>query len=158
MGADRANIAYYLKNQIEGDDRERVGDIREIEISLTSVQLKAMNTVPTELVEAPGPNKIIEFVSAVLFLDYGTVAYVGGGNIAIRTTGAATRTDVSNIFGSDVSMQLAYDTYTMITAKHAAIMLAADVDEGLELRCSADHTAGDGTARIKVMYRILDFS
>ena len=156
--SDRAFMTYNIANQIADADGITAGKVFEKEVSLTSTQVRAMSTAPIELVAAPGPGKIIEFVSAVLFLDHdGGGDYATGGNIVVRSSSAAQVT-VSGTLTSAASINLAHDNYAMIEALNAAVMLAAEVDEALELYASADHITGTSPARIKVTYRILDFS
>ena len=153
----RAFMAYDIENQIADTEGKTAGKVFEKEVRLTSTQIKAMNGTPIELVAAPGPGKIIEFVSAVLFLDHGGTDYANGGNIVVRSSSAAQVT-VSGILTSAASINLSHDNYAMIEALNAAVMLAAEVNEALELYASADHITGNGIARIKVTYRILDFN
>ena len=153
----RAFMAYDIENQIADNEGKTAGKVFEKEVSLTSAQILAMNATPIELIAAPGPGKIIEFVSAVLFLDHGGTDYANGGNIVVRSSSAAQVT-VSGTLTSAASINLAHDNYAMIEALNAAIMLAAEVDEALELYSDTDHITGNGTARIKVTYRILDFN
>ena len=154
----RAFMAYDIANQIADADGITAGKVFEKEVSLTSTQIRAMNGTPIELVAAPGPGKIIEFVSAVLFLDHdGGSNYAGGDGIVVRSS-STTHIVVSGSLASSNSINLGHDNYAMIEALNAAVMLAADVDEALELYAGADHTTGTSTARIKITYRILDFN
>ena len=153
----RAFMAYDIQNQIADNNGISAGKILEKEVTLTSAQILAMNATPIELIAAPGPGKILEFVSAILFLDHGGTDYANGGDIVVRSSSAAQVT-VSGTLTSAASINLAHDNYAMMQALNAAIMLAAEVDEALELYSDTDHITGDGVARIKVMYRVHDFS
>lgn len=157
MAANRANIGWYLDNQIGGEDDRFTGRVYEKEISLTAAEITALTT-PKELVAVPGIGKIVEFMSAVLFLDYGGTQYAGGGNIIVRTRGGTPIT-LSQIVTSAASINLAHDNYAIMLAVNTPVLLAADVNKGIELYCSGDHTAGGGgTMKVKVSYRIHDFN
>ena len=155
MPADRASIGYYLKEQISGDDDERVGDIRTIEISLTSAEILLLYSTPKQLVEAPGAGKVIEFISAVAFLDHGGTDYAAGGAMVVQTiTGNVA---VSDAVAAATLINASADAYVIFQALSAEV--AMDVNQGLELtNASAVHTTGNGILRVKVTYRIHDFN
>lgn len=58
--------------------------------SVTAAQLRALAATQIELVPAPGSGKVLEFVSAHLWLDFGAVAHNApsnaGDDLAIRYT------------------------------------------------------------------------
>lgn len=59
--------------------------IQVAEVALTNVQIKALRAAPRTLVAAPGAGYYLEFVSAVLFLDYGTNALTEtDANLVVR--------------------------------------------------------------------------
>ena len=72
MSANRSNIYWHLENQLLGQDQRAIGMVYEKLVTITAAELKLLATTPKELVEAPGANKLIELVSATLFLDYGS--------------------------------------------------------------------------------------
>jgi len=160
MAANRANIGWYIDNQIGGEDDRFTGRIYEKIITLTTAQVKAMNSAPIELVAAPGVGKVIEFVSAVLFLDHdGGSNYATGGNMVVRTSPAAAQVTLSATLTSAASINLGHDNYAVMQAlSTAVVLLAADADEVIELYCSADHITGTSPMKIKVTYRIHDFN
>lgn len=155
MSANRANIAWHLENQIPGDDRRAIGMVYEKIVELTSAEILALYTTPKELVEAPGAGKVIEFMSACLFLDHGGTDYAAGGDLVIQTI-------TGNVAVSDVSpaaefMNLSADAYEIIQALSDSTSVA--VNDGLELtNGSANHTTGNGTVKVSIMYRIHDFN
>ena len=56
-------------------------------VAVTNAQIKAMRAAPVTLVAAPGANKVLQFVSAVLALTYGSnVLTESAANMAIRYT------------------------------------------------------------------------
>lgn len=152
---NRANIAYHIKEQIHGDDDEIVGDIRTIEISLTSAEILLLYTTPKTLVAAPGAGKVIEFISAVAFLDHGGTDYAAGGALSIQTiTG---NTTLSDSVAAATLINASADAYVVFQALSAEV--ATDVNDGLELTNATQvHTTGNGILRVKVSYRIHDFN
>lgn len=54
--------------------------LRYAALELSAAQVKALKATPIECIAAPGVGKMIEFVSAVLAMDYGTVVYVVAAN------------------------------------------------------------------------------
>ena len=158
MAANRANIGWYLDNQIGGEDDRFTGKVYDKEIALTTAQVKAMSGTPVALVAAPGIGKVIEFMSAVIFLDHdGGSDYANGGNMVIRTRGGTPIT-LSQIVTSAASINISNDGYAIMLAVNTPVLLAADVNKGIELYCSADHITGSSSVRVKVSYRIHDFN
>jgi len=158
MAANRANIGWYLTNQIGGEDDRFTGRVYDKEIKLTTAQVKAMNGTPVALVAAPGIGKVIEFISAVLFLDHdGGGDYANGGNIIIRTRGGTPIT-LSQIVTSAAGVNISNDGYSIMLAVNTPVLLAADVNKGIELYCNADHITGTSPMTVKVTYRIHDFN
>jgi hypothetical protein len=57
--------------------------------SLTIAQVKLLNSVPVELVAAPGAGKVIELLGGVLFYDYAAVYTESADNMAVKFENAA---------------------------------------------------------------------
>ncbi len=151
----QANIGFDLKNQVKGDDRETVGDIRTIEISLTTAEILALNATPKTLVAAPGAGKLIEFISAVGFLDHGGTDFAAGGALVVQTiTG---NTALSDAVAASTLINASADAYVIFQALSAEV--ATDLNQGIELtNASTAHTTGNGILRLKVTYREIDFN
>ncbi|MHA1961904.1 MAG: hypothetical protein ACW99U_16980 [Candidatus Thorarchaeota archaeon] len=155
MGADRANLHYHIEEQIEGDDKKRVGDIRTIEIELTAAEIIAMYTTPKTLIAAPGAGKVIEFISAVGFLDHGGTDFADGGAVVIQTiTG---NTALSDSVAAATLINVSADAYVIFQALSAEV--ATNLNDGLELTNATQvFSTGNGVLRLKVTYRIHDFN
>ncbi len=151
----QANIGFDLKNQVKGDDRETVGDIRTIEIELTAAEILLIYSTPKTLVAAPGAGKLIEFISAVGFLDHGGTDFAGGGAMVIQTiTG---NTALSDAVAAATLINASADAYVIFQALSAEV--ATNINDGLELTNATQvHTTGNGILRIKVTYREIDFN
>jgi parallel beta-helix repeat protein len=95
---DRDNLfsvntaSYYNPAYFAYDSREIV-DI----VDVNNAELEALNATPLELVAAPGSNNVLEFVSAILVLDYSgagltessdnlAIEYDDGGDVAVSET------------------------------------------------------------------------
>lgn len=129
--------------------------IRYKTVRLTSAEILALNTTAKELVPAPGSGKVIEFLSAVSFLDYGTATYATYGNLVIQT--GTTGTDLSDTVAKANHLQKTADHYVVFQALSAEAQL--DANESIELYASdGDPVTGDGELVIHVAYRIHDFN
>lgn len=155
MSANRSNLWWHLENQLLGEDSRAIGMVYEKEVILTSAQILLLYSTPIELVKAPGAGKVIELMSAVGFLDHGGTDYAAGGALVIQTiTG---NTALSDSVAAATLINASADAYVIFQALSAEV--ATDVNQGLELtNASAVHTTGNGTMKIKVMYRIHDFN
>ena len=160
MAANRANIGWYLDNQIGGEDDRFTGRVYDKEVKLTSAEILDLYNTPKLLVAAPGTGKIIELLSAVFFLDYGTATYAAGGNLTIQTvTDNAALTPA--ISAADLINQAAdhYRVVKSLVCSGGDDIELLSVNQGLELvNATAVHTTGDGTLTVKIIYRLHDFN
>ena len=129
--------------------------IKYADIIVSSAEILLLYTTPKELVPAPGAGKVIEFLSAVLFLDHGGTDYAAGGALVVQTvTGNVA---VSDAVAAATLVNGATDLYVVAQALSAEVAL--DVNQGLELtNADAVHTTGNGILRVHVAYREHDFS
>ena len=72
MGANRANMYYHISNQIPDIEGYQGGVTLQHRVRVSSAELLALATTAKELVPAPGANKVLEFVSAVIKHNAGT--------------------------------------------------------------------------------------
>ncbi len=156
MGLDRANVRYHIENQIEGDNRGVTAKVFEEEITLTTAEILALFTTPKELVEAPGAGKILQFMGAVGFLDFNSVAYTTRGILTVKHTdgsGAA----VSDAVAAATLVQQADDAFVEFAKVSTEVEIT--VNTALVLACDTGNpAAGDSPIRMKIFYRILDFN
>lgn len=146
-GADGYNVRWRK-------DWKSTSPIRYKTVKITSAEILALNGTPKVLVAAPGAGRAIEFVSAVLHLDYGTATYTANGTLTIRTTSAT-----SVLSGTLVAAEFLHST-----ADKVAVMIPVstgiglDLNDGIELsEPGGECTTGDSTVTIIVGYRIHDF-
>ena len=104
-----------------------------------------------ELVKAPGANKVLELVSAVLAMEYDTAAYTAGGDttINIGAGGAALTGLVSNAN----FIQVTADKVIMFVPL-AATFLTLTENAGINL-VSASAPTNPGTAAGEIHYRVI---
>lgn len=129
--------------------------IQYARVELTSAEILALYTTPKTLVVAPGTGKVVEFISAVAFLNHGGTDYAAGGDLVVQTiTGNIA---VSDVLPAAEFMNLSADSYEVIQVLSDCTTVG--VNDGLELtNGSAVHTTGNGTVVINVAYRIHDFN
>lgn len=135
--------------------------INYVTVSLTNAEIKALRATPKTLVAAPGAGKVLEFVSAVLLLDYGgtNVFTETADNLAIRfnnTTGVI----VSEAIETTGFIDQSADTATNAIPKVDAIAAKS----GCENLPLVLHNTGDGEIagnaannnlmRVKIAYRV----
>ena len=124
-------------------------------IRITSAEILLLYSTPKTLVVAPGSGKVIQFLSAVAFLDHGGTDYAAGGNLVVQHITA--NTAVSGVTANSDLINASADAYNVMQALSTDVVAA--VNDGLELtNASAVHTTGNGTLVIDVAYRIHDFN
>lgn len=132
-------------------------------VKITSAEVLLLMSAPKEIVAAPGADKVIQFVSATLALDYGgTNGFTEGAvNMAIRYTDGS-GVIVSEAIESTGFIDQTADTITNADPKKDVIVLASgSVNEALVL----DNTGGeefagnagdDNVLIVKISYVIHD--
>src|SRR5262245_48775795 len=80
---------------------------------LTNAQVLALRATPITLVPSPGAGFVLEFLSALLWLDY-TAAYTAGAgdDMAIRYNNGGTLTSVSDTIEATAFLTASADTQT----------------------------------------------
>jgi len=134
--------------------------LRYASVDLTNAQIKALRAAPVTLVAAPGATKVLEFVSAVLALDYGAnVLTESSDNMAIRYTDG-TGVIVSQAIEATGFIDAAADTITNALPKIDAIAAnSAAVNKPLVLHNTGDgeyagNAGADTIMSVKIAYRV----
>lgn len=126
-------------------------DVARVKLTLTSAQIKTLNSVPVKIIDAPGSGKFIEVVSGVVFYTFNTTAFTNG-IVEIRTSGLSVRQGVSGTILTSTS-----DSNTFINRAVAASANSSQVQENTNIMVTspADSEVGDGTITIYLTYRIV---
>lgn len=131
------------------------------EVSLTNAEIKALRATPKTLVAAPGTGKVLEFLGALLLLDYGgtNVFTETADNLAIRYNNGS-GVIVSEAIESTGFIDQSADTLTNAIPK-IDVIAAKTGSENLSLVLHntgdgeiAGNAANDNTMRVKVTYRV----
>jgi len=128
-------------------------------IELSNADIKALNAAPKALVAAKGANTVIELVSAVIILDYGTEALTAGAGDDLVIEYATSGQDATASIESTGLVTAAADTIAVIPAATiAAVAASSVVNKGLQLYNIGAEFAGNATAdatmTVKVAYRV----
>lgn len=120
--------------------------------------IKALRAAPKALVAAPGVDKFVEVISAVLILDYGTnVLTETADNLVIEY--ATSGTDITAAIETTGFIDAAADTVKLAYASITDVSAANSVNNAVQLfNTGGDEFAGnagnDTTLTIKVNYRV----
>lgn len=164
MPANRSNMGWYIENQITDIDGKAAGKIYERQVIVSSGEIKALNGTPKELVPAPGADRVIEFISAVIKHNAGT-AYVEPDtpdDCYIRYSDAGGQAVTADITALGF-LTVTDDEIRIIPFSVATMAITVDLEalknKALQLyNPDSDYTTGTGTLDIRVTYRILDFN
>jgi len=127
--------------------------IKVASFTLTNAQIKTLSSVPLTLVAAPGEGYAVEFISAMLWLDYsGGALSAVTGNIRIGTMNQGS---FANTFISAVADRV---VYSHCGAENDAATYF--VNTALTLKLASDPTGAGSTStmKVKVSYRILNLN
>lgn len=121
-------------------------------VEIPSAELLQLFATPKVLVASPGANKVLEFVSLQLALDFGTVAYttIGCGDLQVSYVGGAAVSVVQAAIGF---INAAADDLRLLDKLELSITPLAATALQLTL-AGANPAAGDGTIHAKVAYRV----
>lgn len=162
---DLTNIAAAdIASGAVGWDEMASAVIKTATVVVTNAELKALRATQKTLVAAPGANKSIEFISAILKLNAGTeVLTESADNLSIRYTdgsGAKASVDIE----STGFIDQAADTFTnAIPVKDTIVAAASALNQALVLDNDGDgeiagNATGDATMTVHVVYRVHDWS
>jgi len=127
--------------------------IQTAEVTVSSAELLALRATPKTLVAAPGAGSVLEFHSAVLFLDYGTAQYTEtADNLAVKYTDGSGAAASETIEATGFIDSAADDMTTAIAVKD----VAAVANAALVLHNAGDgeYATGDSTMRVRVRYSV----
>jgi hypothetical protein len=134
-------------------------EVRSIETVITSAQVKTLRATPVAVIPAPGAGKALEFVSALLQLNYGTNAFTGAQNFAVKYKDGASAAVSQAVTGTGFIDQ-ATDMVTNAIPKTDAIATRAVAENQplvLHNTGAAEVTgnaANDCLLHVKVLYRV----
>ncbi len=134
--------------------------VKYAEVSITAAEVKAIRATPISLVAAEGADKIVEFLSALLILEYGSeVLAESSDNLAVRYTDGSGAI-VSEAIEAGGFLDQSADTVSNAVAKKDNIVAASGcVNKALVLHNTGDgeitgNATEDSVLRVKIAYRV----
>ena len=129
------------------------------EISLTSQVVKALRATPQTIVAAQGAGTVIEFVSGLVCLDYGTNVFTeSADNLALYYAGETV--GISEVIESTGFIDQAADMVIEVRPTSSAAKAAtAAVNKAITVKNTGDgeiagNAANDSVLRFKIAYRV----
>ena len=125
-------------------------------VSLTSADILALDVTPIQLVAAPGPGKYIEVLSVDLFLTFITTVYTwAAGKLQIITDTAGT-SQMEDPNANGILKATANANRRLLSLVSVALTGGQFVlNKALQIKLTGAATVGDGTLKVKVLYRII---
>ncbi len=132
--------------------------IQYAEIALTAAEVKALRATPKALVPAQGAGTMIELVSGVVLLDYGTAVYTitaAGDDMRIKY-GSGAGMVASTLIEPTGFLDQAGDMAAQFLGQPGVFTRANCENLGLVLHNvgANEYTVGDGLVRVKMAYRV----
>jgi hypothetical protein len=128
--------------------------IQRAKVTLTSAQIKALNSTPITLIAAPGAGKALSVDEIVATMNFGTTQYTGANAVEIRYTdgsGVKATGDFASAWLDNASTR----TDKVIGAAVATAVLNAPIVASVP---AANPAAGDGTVTFDISYRVCETS
>jgi len=133
--------------------------IKYVKYSLTSAEVKALRATPKTLVAAPGAGYMVQFISASLFLDYGSNGFTeSADNLEFRWGAAGTA--AATVETTGFIDQTADTMIHAYPAAAAALTKTVTDNKALVLQNNGDgeiagNAANDSVLDVIVIYRIV---
>lgn len=125
--------------------------LQEVTLTLTDTQVKALNTTPIVLIDAPGDDKAIVVISATASIEYDSATYATNLELQIKSENATNpqfiNDDVLPATADSIGLFLQEETATLQVVENDDIVVT--VDDG-------DPATGDSPVTIKAQYIIID--
>lgn len=121
--------------------------LKAFKVTLTSAQILALGSTPINLIAAPDAGYCIDIISIAARLNYGTVDYVGGGNLIIYANGSNPLATITDIVQGSVSV---ISKGTTIDGSDIGNLVDA---EPIKVLMLVSPTTGDSTITIFGLYR-----
>lgn len=131
--------------------------VQSVDVVISSAELLALHTTPKTLVAAPGANKALALISAVLFLDYNSAAYAGidaADDINICYTDGAGA--IAGTVETTGFLDITADAYSFVNPPAGSVILP--VNAPLVASLAGAITTGDSPLAVRVFYRVVDLS
>jgi len=126
----------------------------QIDISISSAQILAMNATPVTLIAAPGAGKAIVLDRAAFFLDYNSGAYASIHDMTIRYTDGSGA--IIGTLGMTGFLDQTADTYAVLTPAAGSIILPANAP--LVASLAGAVTTGNSPIVARLFYDIIDLT
>lgn len=135
------------------------GAVLTATVTLSSANILALDSVPQTIVPAPGAGKFLSVASWMVSLDFGSVAYAGGGATSVLAYGTS--------LGAGSSITPRLDSLVDAAASAAffgpsnlgttaALPAASLMNQGIVLNSPTPFTTGNGTLVVNVAYSIMN--
>ena len=126
--------------------------IQYAEVDITTAEVLLLNSVPITIVPTPGAGRVLEFVSAMITMDYAGTAYATNGDLVFTYTDES-GTEVSDTVTFEELLELTADTVKSVQALSLNFTAAANAPLVIS---ASDGVPATGTSPIKVQmaYRV----
>jgi len=127
---------------------------RTVVINVTSAEWIAMNATPKLLVAAPGANKMHRVMNVRYEMDYNSVQYTLGGNVAVQydNTSSGGGTLASVVIANTVFNGYSADSTVGAQGALASSLSSSTVNKGLYLSTPTAFASGNSPVQVYVTY------
>lgn len=124
-------------------------------VTVTSAQIKTLNSVPTTILAAPGAGFGIVVNTIVFNMVFGTTQYASGGVVSVTYTGNATNLLATTLAANQITSATSTRNWIPGAAGQNTILL----NTGLDIKAATgDFTTGDGVLNVTIEYKVVALS
>lgn len=129
--------------------------MQRVTVTVTSAQIKTLNSVPTTILAAPGAGFGLVINTIVFNMVFGTTQYASGGAVSVTYTGNATNLLATTLAANQITSATSTRNWIPAAAGQNAIL----VNTGLDIKAATgDFTTGDGVLNVTIEYKIVPLS
>ena len=160
--SDYADATTFLIQNTDGDtllanlddlNKNFFGDIKVVNLTVTTAQILALNSTPIELIAAQGAGKTIEIISASTKLVYVSAAYATNTNLQLLTSGATNaQFDDGKVLTATVSTHWKFEALQPTSATDTQLIENAALNVSV---ATGDPITGDSDIEVFVLYRLI---
>ncbi len=128
------------------------GNMKIQESTISTAQILTGNSVPVDIIAAPGANRVLVPVAAFVYYDYNSIAYATNVDFQLQINGRL-------VFNVASMLDQVADQFVLMSVTNSGVTSSTYANQALKFKVTTgDPTAGNSPIYIKVVYTIVDLT